>query len=470
MFNGLPNLFENIKNNKPIKTKEEAIKILKTNPELFENFEKTYKIASIKEEIESDNLYDKGKEFLDRENKEIKNALPEKPYDQKYLEEIINRIVEELLLYPIAESEEYKNGKIKPVTIQEIMALPEELRPQLTGTMVIKDIAVDSYPAVLFFYNEYLKANDPKKKNKMMLQFMMGLDTLDLDPITYAILGENSNTFGKWYPQLEKAISNQNFFKLPKTKYIKVPLPILQLTRMGYNLVNQTTKEIINRYCMKAFDLDINKDYFVKTGTFSYKFDFRNCKVTKGKEVTELGEYLLYINSYAVSMASMLSNKPIVGVSTTNEWVVREYINDVENNPTIYKGLPLHTEYRVFIDADTKEVIGKLPYWDVNVLSKRFSTGSDRDKADMKHDYIAVQVHKETLEKRYKENIDRVIKGLEKLIKDLDLKGQWSIDIMQNGDDFYIIDMALAKSSAYYECVPLEKRREVEENWIPKLE
>ena len=469
-MNFLANLFGDIENKKPIKTKEEAIEILKISPELFESFERTYKIASMKEEIESDNLYDKGKGFFDRENEGLKNTLPVKPYNPKYLEEIINRIVDELLLYPIAESEEYKNGKIKPVTIQEIMVLPEELRPQLTGTMVIKDIARDSYPAVLFFYNEYLKANDPKKKSKMMLQFMMGLDTLDLDPITYAILGENSNTFGKWYPQLEKAISNQNFFKLPKTKYIKVPLPILQLTRMGYNLVNQTTKEIVNRYCMKAFNLDINKDYFIKTGTFSYKFDFRNCKVTKGKEVTELGEYLLYINSYAVSMASMLSNKPIVGVSTTNEWVVREYINDVENNPTIYKGLPLHTEYRIFIDADTKEVIGKSPYWDVDVLSKRFAAGNDRDKADMKHDYIAVQVHKETLEKRYNENIDKLIERMKCLINDLDLNGQWSVDIMQNGEDFYIIDMALAKNSAYYDCVPLEKRREIEEDWIPKLE
>lgn len=48
----------------------------------------------------------------------------------------------------------------------------------------------------------------------------------------------------------------------------------------------------------------------------------------------------------------------IYGAATTNEWVVREFIKDKENNPCIYKGLPLHTEYRVFIDADTKEVLG----------------------------------------------------------------------------------------------------------------
>lgn len=57
-------------------------------------------------------------------------------------------------------------------------------------------------------------------------------------------------------------------------------------------------------------------------------------------------------------MASPLSQPSIYGVSTTNEWVVREFIPDKEGNPCIYKGLPLHTEYRVFVDCDTDEVLG----------------------------------------------------------------------------------------------------------------
>ena len=50
-------------------------------------------------------------------------------------------------------------------------------------------------------------------------------------------------------------------------------------------------------------------------------------------------------------MAGPLSFPCIYGVSTTNEWVVREFIPDKEGNPCIYHGLPLHTEYRVFVDC-----------------------------------------------------------------------------------------------------------------------
>lgn len=44
-----------------------------------------------------------------------------------------------------------------------------------------------------------------------------------------------------------------------------------------------------------------------------------------------------------------------------------------------------------------------------------------------------------------------------------------SIDIMQNGSDFYIIDMALAKDSALKECVPEGLIRLQEEDWIPEI-
>ena len=48
-----------------------------------------------------------------------------------------------------------------------------------------------------------------------------------------------------------------------------------------------------------------------------------------------------------------------------------------------------------------------------------------------------------------------------KLLPFLDLRGQWSIDVMQNGEDFWIIDMALAKDSALLSCVPKDKIKAV---------
>ncbi len=44
-----------------------------------------------------------------------------------------------------------------------------------------------------------------------------------------------------------------------------------------------------------------------------------------------------------------------------------------------------------------------------------------------------------------------------------------SVDIMQNGDDFYIIDMALSATSALSECVPPGLLKPLKENWLPVI-
>ena len=124
--------------------------------------------------------------------------------------------------------------------------------------------------------------------------FRQGLDILDLDPITYQIIGMNPNSIGVWLPPLVNAVIKQNFFKVPATTVIKVPLSLLQLTRCDYNLLTPSTIAIVDRFCQKAFHLDEAKEYFIKTGTYSSKFDFRNAHVHGAKEVRELGEYLVH--------------------------------------------------------------------------------------------------------------------------------------------------------------------------------
>ena len=244
---------------------------------------------------------------------------------------------------------------------------------------------------------------------------------------------------------------------------------MLQLTRLGYETINRTTFNIIDRYCKRVFNLKSDGDYFIKTGTYSSKFDFRNSHVTTEKEVNELGEYLLYIQNQACMMAGPLTNPCRYGASTTNEWVVREYIKDKENNGQIYHGLPLHTEYRVFIDFDTDEVIGISPYWEPELMKKRFSENEDSNDPDMIHDYISFKRMENTMMTRYNENKDMIISKLNEVIPNINLTGQGSLDIMQNENDFWIIDMALAYNSALRECIPKDKLNDYEENWLPKL-
>ena len=88
----------------------------------------------------------------------------------------------------------------------------------------------------------------------------------------------------------------------------------------------------------------------------------------------------------------------------------------------------------------------------------------------MKHDYIIYSAHEETLMRRYEENKEKVLEHIQNLLPDVSLDGQWSIDIMQNGDDFWIIDMATADTSALSSCVPAGKLKKSPEDWLPKLD
>ncbi len=454
--------------------KKKIAELLSTNPEALEAFEKAYAIGALDDEDISENFF----EINSRQAASMMKKGQE--LDEEKLSDIKMRIVNELLnecsVWNFDGQKVSINNNLgspveKPVTNEEIKMLPEDMRPQLTGNLMKVDINVPSYITILENYINFLNEKNPKKREIFYNMFRQGLDILDLDEITRRIIAMNKNSMGYWLPQIiEPALATQEL-KIPQTTIVKVPTTMLQLTRCEYAELTRTTLDIVDEFARQAFALDENKDYFIKTGTYSSKFDFRNARVNDPKEVREIGEYLLFIHYQALQMASPLTKPSIYGVSTTDEWVVREFIPDKENNPCIYKGLPLHTEYRVFVDFDTKEIIGISPYWEPNTMKQRFGHESDADSPHKIHDYTIYSMYEPTLMKRYENNKRQIKYYVENLInKNESLNGQWAIDIMQNGDEFWLIDMALAKNSAFYECVPKSLRKRTPENWIPTLE
>lgn len=445
-------------------TKDEIANLLNISPEALAQFEKAYNAT----DTISDNIFKinakQASSLINREKSTVS-------------EELVDRIVNELVAatyiwkydgknVDMIDKEEYM---MPLVSKEELDMIPIEQRPMLTSTLMRRDLKGNSSAAILFNYKHYKEATNIKDKMQYYHMFRQALDILDLDAITYEMLSMNPNAMGNWLPIIIGPILEQNFFKIPKTTIIKVPLTMLQLTRLGYETINDTTFKIVNEYCKRVFKLKSDGDYFIKTGTYSSKYDFRNAHVTTEKEINELGEYLLYIQNQACMMAGPLTSPCIYGVSTTNEWIVREFIKDKENNGQIYHGLPLHTEYRVFIDFDTDEVIGISSYWEPELMKKRFSKNEDSNDPDMIHDYISFKRMEDTMMTRYNENKDMIISKLNEVIPNINLSGQWSLDIMQNENEFWIIDMALAYNSALKECVPIEKLHKYEENWLPKL-
>lgn len=428
--------------------------LLKDNPDRQREFENLYEQFEV--DAENLNLFQQNAaKVIDKSDKLV--SLSESA------EELVEQIVEELVSQTVVwDSSQNKVLSLpQPVRyLQDAKSLLslQERGVQFSGYMCKQDIPEPSSKVLLRQYNDYVKIGNMLFYNL----FRQGLDILDLDPFVYELLNHDPNTMSNWLFAIKEVVDKTHFFKIPKTRIIKVPLALLQSTRVyDFRELSPLSLDIINRFACRVFDLDLEKDYFIKTGTFSSKFDFRNAKVTKGQEVSELGSYLWYIQHQANQMASPLNNRVIYGVSSNNEWVVREFIDDVEGNPTIYNGLPLHTEYRVFVDFDTEEVIGISPYWHPEVMKENFLDIGVSAPIQKNHDYINYINHEETLMKRYEENKILVISEVSKLLKDCKLKGQWSIDIMQNGSDFWLIDMARASESALSKCVPKEKLKQV---------
>lgn len=92
-------------------------------------------------------------------------------------------------------------------------------------------------------------------------------------------------------------------------------------------------------------------------------------------------------------------------------------------------------------------------------MKKNFLEVGSSAQSQKQHDYVIYSAHEETLMSRYNKNKDKIIDEVVKLLPNCELKGQWSIDIMQNGKDFWLIDMARATESALSNCVPKEKLR-----------
>lgn len=91
----------------------------------------------------------------------------------------------------------------------------------------------------------------------------------------------------------------------------------------------------------------------------------------------------------------------------------------------------------------------------------------DDDSFSYAHDYVVYKMHEDILNQRYHESVQTVLAELKKVIPRIELTGQWSVYVMRNGNDYYIIDMALAENSALNDCVPKNLLRAYPQQWLP---
>lgn len=251
------------------------------------------------------------------------------------------------------------------------------------------------------------------------------------------LLPEN---FSYWYPKIldfgqfkhANIISNQVF--------TESDIDILQKTdsieKVNWEEIDQVLKPTLDK--MKPY-----KYYSIKNGTFSNKFQFNTCLTTK---------YNLSENFWKIQYQSCMYD-----TGGYTEIVVRDAIPyNMFETPTIYEGLPLRPELRVFYSMKDKKILYTVNYWDYDYCINNINVKSDKIVFEW------FSKRPETTE-RLKELVDIVYKYIDNVKFSSQLTGIWSIDFMyvtDMSDDIngvYLIDMARAERSAYYDVDKIKR-------------
>lgn len=276
----------------------------------------------------------------------------------------------------------------------------------------------------------------------------------------YAAMSAEHNSIMAWFPALADAVAlGTTSFELPATSIWRAPIEIAQYLRLPYEQTNTASREHVNAIVADALGLDTaldehgrTRDYFLKTGAFSSKFEFAN---THCAEAHEAGEYFHVINNAAMSL----------GAGLTVDLCAREYIEPEPGTPSIYHGMPLRTEMRAFVDLDAPgddggrdpRLLGITPYWHPSVMKRALALAADTPGLDhVGGDYQTYLAHEQTLRADFDAHLHEVAVELNYLLEPLraaGLRGAWSIDVMLTGQRKHIIDMSLMATSALAELL-----------------
>ena len=237
----------------------------------------------------------------------------------------------------------------------------------------------------------------------------------------------NKNNFSYWFKEIEKVSDKR--IKIPKSLVFSVPKDIQECF---YECNDVSTNKIGNWLESNVLPV-IKKEigtpfFFVKNARFSNKFDGSCFSYT-----TNLLHNVININYGALCL----------GAGGTEELVIREWVGcDYSKVSKIYNGLPLRPEFRVFYDFDTKEVLYSANYWDPKYVEGRLWDKTDK---------VVFASEKEYLKNVYEMFFIKVEEFVADFMKDVNLEGKWSVDVLRDGcGDYWLIDMALAEESAYW--------------------
>lgn len=253
----------------------------------------------------------------------------------------------------------------------------------------------------------------------------------------YNSIKNDHNNLSYWFPKIEKCKIN-----VPKTVILPVPMDIM----LCFFMERKTDMDTVYRWVQETVipflkEKDMQGLLFMKNGAFSNKFDFKDCIVASDNALM-LANSIININ-YTSLMFDTSGNA---------ELVFRERIStDYSKTPTIYNGMPLRNEYRIFYDFNNHKALYIVNYWDIDYCNASICRNAT-DKIVYEHVYPDLFDH-------YCKNKDCVFGHVSNILKDVHgLEGIWSVDVLEDEQgNFWLIDMAIAQQSAYWDPTKIEE-------------
>ena len=242
---------------------------------------------------------------------------------------------------------------------------------------------------------------------------------------------EYPECFGNWYPHIidfgyfsHAEIISHQIFTWEETE---IMCKDESFDKIDWDKINEILKPTLDK-------MEPYKVYNIKNGCFSNKFDFKTCLATK----EDLAKQLWKIN-YQSSLFE---------TGGYTELVVREYIPfEHKEVPTIYNGMPLREEVRVFYNLDEKKIEYIVDYWDYDYCYDNIHDITDKIIFNWFHNKTAGRPESHRL--KLEQIKTTICEKINTLKFDSKLSGIWSIDFMWHDNKLYLIDMARGCRSAY---------------------
>ena len=271
---------------------------------------------------------------------------------------------------------------------------------------------------------------------------------------------DDLNYFSHWFPKIEHC-----GISVPQSQIFEVPQKFL--TDGTFYMENADADMAkIKAYVESDIlpNLKIEGPLFIKNGSFSGKFNAQQDCMAMPFNLPD-------------HIAHVMFDSALAEAGGEREIVIRERIrHDHREIPCIYNGLPFRPEFRVFYDFDSREVIFVANYWDYEYVYPHLYDATDK---------IVFNAMREKQEQAFNAYKGKVAAMVSVAMRDVEgLSGPWSIDIMMDkypvDEDapvevpaflvpteeliadikasrrpkFYLIDMATAERSAYWEKRP----------------